>query len=272
MEDQGTRGPGARLTPGAAHSHTLTTVRRSLEVLELVVTHSGKFNAKGLARHLGTSLSTIYHVINTLEDTGFVQPSGHGGGLEPGPAMTKLHRSMGEAAPAAGRMTPLLRDIAGQTETRSYLAVWDRDDLEIVDVQGQFGVRELPRLRKGFRGAAHALALGKIFLAHLDPSQWPSYAREQVLESFTHHTIRDPAELARHLATVRERRLATDREEFAAGMCCIAVPLYSDGQCVAAIGISLGGLRFLYEGESLVHIIRDLVGSAGASNWTADQG
>ena len=273
-DGRGERRPAAAARPdgegqGSLHSHTLTTVRRSLEVLELVVTHSGKFNAKGLARHLGTSLSTVYHVINTLEDTGFVQPSGHGGGLEPGPAMTRLHRSMGEAAPAAERMKPLLREIAGQTETRSYLAVWDDGDLEIVDVQGRFGVRELPGLRKGFRGAAHALALGKVFLAHLDESQWPSYARAPVLESFTHHTIRDPAVLARSLATVRERRLAIDREEFAAGMCCIAVPLYSDGECIAAIGISLGGLRFIYEGETLVHIIRDLVGPTGAAGQPA---
>src|SRR5215471_21019213 len=246
--------------PGSLHSHTLTTVRRSLEVLELVVTHSGKFTAKGLALHLGTSLSTVYHVINTLEDLGFVQPSSHGGGLEPGPAIARINRSMGEGAPAAERMRPLLREISDQTETRSYLAVWDDGDLEIVDVQGRFGVRELPTLRKGFRGAAHALALGKVFLAHLDPSKWPGYARAPVLESFTDHTIRDPAVLARSLATVRERRLATDREEFAAGMCCIAVPLYDDGECIAAIGISLGGLRFIYEGETLVHIIRDLVG------------
>jgi acetyl-CoA synthetase len=250
---------------GSLHSHTLTTVRRSLEVLELVVTHSGKFNAKGLARHLGTSLSTVYHVINTLEDLGFVQPAGHGGGLEPGPAMGRLHRSMGEAAPAAERMKPLLREISDQTETRSYLAVWDDGDLEIVDVQGRFGVRELPTLRKGFRGAAHALAVGKVLLAHLDPSEWPNYARGPELESFTDHTIRDPAELARNLAAVREQRLATDREEFAAGTCCIAVPLYSDDRCVAAVGISLGGRRFVHEGQTLTHVIRDVVGHAGTA-------
>src|SRR5215831_14045180 len=109
--------------PGSLHSHTLTTVRRSLEVLELVVTHSGEFTAKGLARHLGTSLSTVYHVINTLEDVGFVQPAGHGGGLEPGPAMTRLHRSMGASASAAQRMKPVLRELSSQTATRSYLAV-----------------------------------------------------------------------------------------------------------------------------------------------------
>ena len=249
------------------HSRTLTTVRRSLEVLELVVTQSGRFTAKGLARHLGTSLSTVYHVINTLEDLGFVQPSGHGGGLEPGPAMGRLRQSMDEGASGAEQMKPLLREISDQTGTRSYLAVWDDGDLEIVDVQGRFGVRELPTLRKGFRGAAHALALGKVFLAHLDPSEWPGYVRAPVLESFTDHTIRDPAELVRNLAAVRRQQLATDREEFASGMCCIAVPLYRDDRCVASIGIALGGRRFLHEGRTLTHIIRDLVGppAAGAA-------
>jgi len=251
---------------GSLHSHTLTTVRRSLEVLELVVTHSGEFTAKGLARHLGTSLSTVYHVINTLEDVGFVQPSGHGGGLEPGPAMTRLHRSMGASASAAERMKPVLRELSDQTETRSYLAVWDEGDLEIADVQGRNGERDLPALGKGFRGAAHALAMGKVFLAHLDRSQWPGYAREPVLESFTDHTIRDPADLARNLAAVRRRQLATDREEFASGMCCIAVPMHRADRCVAAVGISLGGRRFVDEGQTLTHIIRDVVGQVAPSS------
>jgi acetyl-CoA synthetase len=251
---------------GSLHSHTLTTVRRSLEVLELVVTHSGEFTAKGLARHLGTSLSTVYHVINTLEDVGFVQPSGHGGGLKPGPAMARLHRSMGASASLAERMAPLLREISVQTESRSYLAVWDDGDLEIADVQGRVGERDPPALRKGFRGAAHALALGKVFLAHLDRSQWPGYACEPVLQSFTDHTIRCPAELARNLAAVRRRQLATDREEFASGMCCIAVPMYRDDRCVAAVGISLGGRRFFQEGQTLTHIMRDLVGHGGPAD------
>jgi DNA-binding IclR family transcriptional regulator len=245
---------------GSLHSHTLTTVRRSLEVLELVVMHPGRFTAKGLARHLATSLSTVYHVINTLEDVGFVQPSCHGGGLEPGPAMTRLRRWMHDPASAAERLKPLLREISDQTETPSYLAIWDDGDLQIVEVQGRTGARELPDLRKGFRGAAHALALGKVFLAHLDRSQWPSYVRQPVLKSFTDHTIRDPTELARNLAAVRRLELATDREEFASGMCCIAVPLYSDERCVAAVGISLSGRRFLSEGSTLTHIIRDVVG------------
>jgi acetyl-CoA synthetase len=252
---------------GSLHSHTLTTVRRSLEVLELVVTHSGKFTAKGLARHLGTSLSTVYHVINTLEDVGFVRPSGHGGGLEPGPAMARLHRSMGAPASAAERMRPLLREVSDLTETPSYLAVWDGGDLEIAGVHRRIGVRDLPALRKGFRGAAHALALGKVFLAHLDRWEWPGYAREPVLESFTDHTIRDPAELARDLAAVRRRQLATDREEFASGMWCIAVPMYSDDRCVAAVGISLGGRRFVQEGQTLTHIIRALVGHVEPADY-----
>lgn len=247
---------------GSLHSHTLTTVRRSLEVLELVVTNPGKFTAKGLAQHLGTSLSTVYHVINTLEDVGFVQPSRRGGGLEPGPAMARLHRSMGESPSAAERTKILLREVADQTETRSYLAVWDGGDLEIADVEGRPGGRELPTLKKGFRGAAHALALGKVLLAHLDPSQWPRYVREPVLESFTDHTIRDPAELARSLAAVRREGLATDREEFAAGLCGIALPMYTDDHCVAAIGISLTGRRFVMEGPTLTHIVRDMVENA----------
>ena len=46
-------------------------------------------------------------------------------------------------------------------------------------------------------------------------------------------------------------------------MCCIEVPLYDDGRCVAAIGISLGGRRFLYEGQTLTHIILDPIGRTG---------
>jgi len=44
---------------------------------------------------------------------------------------------------------------------------------------------------------------------------------------------------------VRERGLALDREEFAEGGCCLAVPVRDpDGRLIAALGISVPTRRF----------------------------
>ena len=73
---------------------------------------------------------------------------------------------------------------------------------------GRRGGRELGDVAKGFRGAAHGLALGKIYLAELPEESWPSYLQRPVLKRFSRHTLTDRNQLRHNLLAVRERGLA----------------------------------------------------------------
>jgi IclR family acetate operon transcriptional repressor len=60
-----------------------------------------------------------------------------------------------------------------------------------------------------------------------------------LLESFTPHTLIDPARLRKNLEQVRAQGYAVDDEEFDLGVRCIAVPVFDfRGKAAGSIGIS----------------------------------
>lgn len=85
----------------------------------------------------------------------------------------------------------------------------------------------------------HATAGGKAILSHLSKKE-----REQVIEkvgltSFTEKTVTDRNELEDELQSVRDRRIAFEREEFTKGYQCVGSPvLNSNSRAIGAVSVS----------------------------------
>ncbi|MCL6646700.1 MAG: IclR family transcriptional regulator, partial [Chloroflexi bacterium] len=243
-------------------SHTLTSARRALQVLELVARHPRGLSPKAIARELGLSLPTVYNLLTTLRREGFVQRSRWHGGIALGSKVALLYQGYLASAAELSQVVGAVNDLRDQTDARTYLAVYD-GDVEIVEVASRRGWRELPGLGRGFRGAAHALALGKVLLAALDPTAWPVYLQRERFERFTERTLVWPQDLQRELRQVRASGVAFDRQEYACGGCCIAAPIYqAAGQLVAALALSVPATRFQHEEELLTRAVRRCAAAA----------
>lgn len=236
---------------------TLSTAERVLQLLDLVAQEPGRLTPKQIAARLGVSLSTAYYLIHTLQKLDFVEEGGRDPGLRLGPKIAGLYHRYVADNPLVDHLEPLLQELGERTEARAYLAVWNGRDIEIVDIRGRRGLRELPSISTGFRGAAHALALGKIFLVHLPFEEWPPYLQQPEFTRFTLRTTADPRLLAQQLAIVREQGIAFDIEEYTDGMSCVAAPVYDGaGQLVASVGISLPTRRLQIEQATVVELVR----------------
>ena len=78
-------------SPGGGSRDRLSSVARALDVLEAIAAAPSPLPAKAVARHLGISLGRSYHILNTLEDAGYVVRLAHGRfGL--GPKVPGLYR------------------------------------------------------------------------------------------------------------------------------------------------------------------------------------
>lgn len=242
-----------------AANRSLSTGERTLQALRLIVERDEPVTPKELAYALGVSLSTAYHLVATLSQTGFVVVEPYRG-LRPGPALYALVERLAAPVGRPEELEAVIDRVGQLTGCRAYLATWVDRDVEIIYVHGRRGVRELPGLGRGFRGAAHALALGKVLLAERPLEQWPSYLLEARYPSRTPYTVTRPESLQAELTTVRLRAVAYDREEFALGACCIAVPLsfQSTSPAAFAVGISVPKRRFQAEQELLVAALAQL--------------
>jgi DNA-binding IclR family transcriptional regulator len=91
----------------------------------------------------------------------------------------------------------------------------------------------------GKRSPAHCSSMGKALLAGLPAAEIDARYPQARLEARTDRTITDTGELKRHLAQVRERGYAVDRQELEPHLCCVAGPVFDrTGTVVASISVS----------------------------------
>jgi IclR family acetate operon transcriptional repressor len=231
---------------GGASGRVLSTAQHALQALEIIAQHPKGIPIKALARRLNISLSSGYYLISSMREQGFAEVSPSGPGLYTlGPKFAELYVGYVAASLQPERLTPVLDELRDRASARAYSAMWNNGDLEVVQIRGRRGARELQDVTRGFRGAAHGLALGKIYLAHLPEEEWPASLNAPTFKRYTPATITSPAALRRHLVLVRQNDVAYDLQEFSPGACCIAAPI-RDGR------------------NGLVEVIRDLAAEASA--------
>lgn len=242
----------------------LSTAVHVTQTLTLIAEDPHGVPAKVLARRLGQSLSTTYYALQTLVSVGLVEPSPCSPGLYTlGPRIADLYRGYVANRTLPERLAPILTELREETRAKSYLAAWSRGDLEVTHAMGRRGATELQDVSSGFRGAAHALAPGKVLLGTTHPERWPEYLSGPRFERFTDHTLDTPGRLHVELQRVRQVGHSTDQEEFRDGVSCVAAPVHdSAGRVVASVAISLPARRCAAELDDLVVAVRRAAESA----------
>jgi DNA-binding IclR family transcriptional regulator len=272
---------------------TLKTARAVLQALRLLGERPDGVTADEVAEALGKSHSTATYIVNSLVEEGFATRHGVGSycryrldseeppwadtlrASRPGGLGTRsggLGRHRGSNAPwpnrAVGGDPPVpsprdleaaLEELYARTGQRSYLAAMAEHAVVLLGAKGRQGLAKVLGLSPTIRGEAHALAIGKVFLAAVATETFSDALAAGHVPSFTPATITEPALLKVELARVRTRGYALDEEEFAEGICCVAAPVFGEaGRLVAALGVSVPTFRFKAERERLIQAVTDV--------------
>jgi DNA-binding IclR family transcriptional regulator len=230
----------------------------------MLVEQPGGVRADEVAERLGKSSSTAYYLLSSLCEEGFAVHASQG--------VYRLARSFGEeTAPADPRphfadLRTTVEELFMLTRRRSYLGVVRSGRIEIVAVRGRQGVPRMPGLgaEVEIRGGAHALAMGKVVLAELEPNSLRLFLKGG-LRPHTEHTIVDPQELLAELEVVRRDGVAVDREEFDTSFCCLAAPIRDErGRFRAVLALSVTSTVFDAERAQLATTLRGVADRASA--------
>jgi acetyl-CoA synthetase len=231
------------------------SVRRVFRIMELISRQGEDLTAKQIAHEIGTNLSSCYYLLSMLTDEGYIEKLPHRGGYRIGLTISLL--SKGSRSDFDSKIEPVVEELAQRTQRRAYSAVLLDGEMEVTQVKAPLksppgGVVE------GFRGASHALALGKVLLAGMGSKYVEGYIDDHGgLEAFTPRTIVQPALLHTHLNKVRMVGLAIDFEEFAQNLCCVAAPVWGRRAKVeGAIGLSTTARRIHDEGRYLIEMVQ----------------
>ena len=204
-------------TPGATR---IQSVARAVKLIRLAAETPDGVHAEMARRHLGVSLATAYHLLNTLAQEGMLAKRDRRYHLGPTASIIADAYARQESTPPhlLEPLARLARDL-GETAT---LCLWRNGGaVEVAVFQGgkplQVGGRT-----GGLQTDLHARASGKLLLAALSDRQLDRYIAVHPLVARTPKTITSIEALRRELEITRKRGWAMENEECDSGVACLA--------------------------------------------------
>lgn len=217
-------------------------VTRALAILGALERPPLEHGLSELAAALGMSKATVFRLLRTLEQDGFVARDVERHGYRLGPALIRLGVVARRATTLQVAARPVLERLAAETGETVTLETLAGDEVLIVDeVPGRYLVSTAPEI--GTRWPAHATSTGKVLLAARDSGNsgdgGDTLDDAVPLRRLAPKTITSRARLARELAEVRRQGYAIATEELEPGFIAIGAPV-SDGagRVVAAVSVA----------------------------------
>ncbi|WP_367047912.1 IclR family transcriptional regulator [Streptomyces sp. Je 1-332] len=230
---------------------------RTVALLELLAERADRpARLDELAEELGVPRSSMYQLLRTLTDCGWVRTDTTGSlyGIGIRTLLTGTSYLDGDARVRAVR--PYLDEASDALGETIHLARLDGPHVVYLATRES---HEYPRTisRVGRRVPAHAGALGKALLAERLDSELP--LPEGALTACTQSTHTDRAALLADLRRVRERGYAIDREETVTGIAGFGFALRCDVPAVDAISCSVPVARLTDEHQGrIVSVMREI--------------
>lgn len=235
---------------------TLHTAEVALRLIKFMASQPKGLNLDEITKYLGKSRHTAYYLLNTLCQEGFAFQS-----LDRSYRLTTLAHTFtppSHASPSLSELKDAGSELHAHTHERVYLVVYGDNGLNLVDTWGKQGQSGPPGLKATIREELHALAIGKAVFANLPKEVFDNYSQNIGLKRFTPYTQCNPEELWKELSRTHNEGVAMDKEEFAEGFCCLAIPILSDNGEIAALGMAVPTQRFLHTQSDLVKTLKQL--------------
>ncbi|MFJ1649766.1 IclR family transcriptional regulator [Streptomyces sp. NPDC088258] len=210
------------------------SVRRALRLLESAGSHPDGATAKQLAREAGLPLPTAYHLLRTLTYEGYLRRER--GVFVLGEAVERLGRSealqnrRSRIADSLGHW----RDIVGAPV---YFAIYHEGEIDLVAVADSAASPAIDEWAD-FRETAHAHAIGQCLLSQLTPAERRDHLCRHPVRPLTPHSVPDSGALLERLSSLGRMEPVLERQEYALGTVCAAVPV-TVGCTAAAVAISI---------------------------------
>ncbi|MDB5406890.1 MAG: hypothetical protein JWL84_1802 [Rhodospirillales bacterium] len=241
---------------------------RTIDILEFVAGAAQRPTFSEIAAALNIPKSSLFHLLATLSDRGYLRQVEQRGGYELGHAVDALAQRIPKQSLIEDRVVPILKELSQSlNETCGY---YERRDDEVEVVRAESGRQALVYLLSvGDRVPLYAVSAGKAILSTMDDEEVKRYVARTPLRVFTPRTVGTAEGLTRELLAARGSGFAYSREEYALGVVGIATPLRFAGVVVGAISTAVPTVRYNEEIDGQIR--RELAVAAAKLERVPDQ-
>lgn len=225
-----------------ARNHIDLTVK-TMRVLEALVEDGEGASLKDVAKRLGLIKSSVFRILFTLKELGYVEQVDENGKYRLTFKTTGLVRRSIEQLSLSKVARAHMVDLRNGVQESVWLAERRRHGIVLTDVveashplQLTFDIGDLCPI--------HATALGKAIAAYLEPQEVQALLPKGKLPSYTSRTLRTRSQLKTELLRVRQLGYAMNAEETVEGAILTGAPLFdSEVTVFAAISVSCPSVR-----------------------------
>lgn len=228
-------------------------LERGLRLLLALARAREPMSLSELSAAVGASRSTVYSLLATLQEHGFVEKDLRFKQYRLGLTTFELGSAYLGQVDLVRAFDEVAKELAQLCQETVKLAVLDgRDVVYLGRQQGSLHSVQLVA-RVGSRVPAHATAVGKVLLAAMGDAEVERLYEGHELRALAPNTITDLATLMARLHTARAEGVAYDAAESSPGVHCVAAPIADHSDRVVA-AMSVGVPNDRYSAERMVGI------------------
>ena len=247
--------------------YRVQVLERSFRILDALAGAAKELSPAELALRLRLHKSTIHRLLVVLEGQRFIRRTIDGRyGL--GMKLIEMGSRAVEQLDLGEHAVPFLQQLVDETGETAHICVLSGTEMvSIANVAGRWTLRMPSTV--GRRTQTYCTAVGKAFIAFLQPHLLSNLIERVEFVRLTRRTLMTPSALRTELERIRRRGYAVDDEEAEEGLRCIGAPIRDyTGNVVAALSIA-GPVFRIQKGKVAVYA---RAVTAAADNLSADLG
>ncbi len=241
-------------------------VDRALDVIELLAVREKALPLSEMLTKLAIPRQSLIRILNTLCDRGVVDRTGQRGFYRLGMRLLYFGNRLQDKIKLRSISRPLMQELADKTHKTVELSTLDRDQLVLIEqIEGTEGIRLYTRIGSAYP-YFHAVAVGKIYLAHMEAEKRQKVLATIGLPPVTEHTITDINRLEEELIGIREKGYAFENQELRKGVRRIVAPIYDHrNHLIGCVGVA--ATIFSFEMDDRESLGRQVVETANQISY-----
>jgi IclR family KDG regulon transcriptional repressor len=228
-------------------SQRIESVAKALTILNLFTVKKQEWGVTEIARELDMQKSTVYRLLTTMQEFGFVRKSEDGVSYRLGLTLFELGSVVSNSFDIRDIAVAYMHKLSEQCGESVHLGIFsDNEVMSIEGVESQSPLKST--IIVGKRAPLYCTSIGKALLAFLPEGERDKIVGNIRFEKYTGQTIVDSKALGEELELTRRRGYAIDNEEHDLGITCVAAPIFdSRGTIAASLSISGPSVRLTPE-------------------------
>lgn len=223
--------------------YTVPALQRGLQLLMQFSREDRELTGAELSRRLQLPRASVFRMLHTLEQMGFVERAGDGNSYKLGLAVLRLGFELLASMELTEHGRPVIESLRDRCGYAAHLVV--RDGREVVFIAKASGHNSMfQSVQVGARLPAHATVLGRLLLSDLDLAALRQLYPDEPLKAYTPRTPTTVEQLKALIDADRANGYGVSQGGFETGISTIAAPVFNDrGEVAAVVSITVPGQR-----------------------------